>query len=312
MKKIIFVLTYNEGLHWHDNYPCHRYDEFFKDYQLIFLDCGDQESIAHWCHATGSIHHRSENNLGTTGGYNWFMRVGAMLKQPRIAVMQADVQVFDTRPFDIMLADSWTKQDFCFWPNPTRDQWRPNGNAGGDVGQFFSLDPTYFLDNGWLCDENYTVTHFEAMDLWIRMSSNLNQNLIDTHNLLYEFYTDDSLTPEQQLEADRGVFKFHQYTNHTGLHNPWFLKNFDYFQKKWRYDFEQITPEEGFQLFRQHRLDWNPSPWLPGHHPRCAARLNVWRLETERNISVGQLPYPVEHEVNRFYTEWVKTGLITF
>jgi len=309
MRKIIFVLTYNEGEYWHKHYPCHRYKEFFGDHQVIFLDNGSQQSIADWCHATGSIHHRSENNLGTTGGYNWFFRVGAMLQQRRIAVMQADVQVFDTRPFDIMLADHWDKNDFCYWPNQPRKNWF-DGYIDPDVGQFFSIDPIHFLNNGWLCDENYTVTHFESMDLWIRITSEMNSNPAKINNLLYTYFTDPNLSEEQQEKLDQSVYRYFSFTNFQGQHNPWFLKNFDYFQKKWCHNRSPISPKQGYELFRKHGLNWSSTPWLNWDQKGCATKLNTWRLETERNTVVGQLPYPVEYEVNRFYTDFVKTGLI--
>ena len=78
MKKIIFILTFSEGDHWVKYYNLDDYQKYFPDdqYQLIILDNGNQNVVKEWASKTNAIYHRSENNLGTTGGYNWFIRVG--------------------------------------------------------------------------------------------------------------------------------------------------------------------------------------------------------------------------------------------
>jgi hypothetical protein len=122
MKNIIFVLTYSECDRWINHYTTEKYKKYFaEDYQLIFLDNGDQDNIKKWAKDTGSIYHRSENNIGTTGGYNWFIHVGNLLNAPRIAVMQADVLVHNPVALSYLFnkpdGSEWERDDFVYWPN---------------------------------------------------------------------------------------------------------------------------------------------------------------------------------------------------
>ena len=297
MKKIIFILTYREGSHWNQWYTRDNYYKLFpEDCQLIFLDNGNQESIAQWAQEFGAQHHVTENNLGTTGGYNWFIRTGAMLGADRIVVMQADVEVLDRKCFDLLFSPEWTTKDFAYFPNMRRELWRLNG-VDSDVGQFFSLNPKYFLDNDWLCDENYTITHFESVDLWIRMNSGRNLNPLTTHNLLYEFST---------AEQDSSFYNIHSFSSNAGEHSPWFVNNFEYFAKKWCSQLVPMTVEEGLELFNTTGLPWADTPWIRSEDMRAGNCLNHRALDVNRNIRVGQVPYPVEHEVNRYYEKFVR------
>ena len=297
VKKIIFILTYREGNHWNQWYTRENYYNIFpEDCQLIFLDNGNQESIAQWCQEFGAQHHITENNLGTTGGYNWFIRTGAMLGADRIAVMQADVEVLDPKCFELLFNPAWTEQDFVYFPNMPRDMWKPNG-VDSDIGQFFSLNPQYFLDNDWLCDENYTITHFESIDLWVRMNSLRNYNTVKTHNLLYEYST---------VEQDNSFYRIHSLSNNAGEHSPWFVNNFEYFAKKWCHEVDTLTLEQGLELFKDSKLPWSDTPWVKNDNMHAGNCLNRRALDVHRNIRVGQVPYPVEYEVNRYYEKFVR------
>lgn len=297
MKKIIFILTYREGSHWNQWYTRDNYYKLFpEDCQLIFLDNGNQESIAQWAKEFGAQHHVTENNLGTTGGYNWFIRTGAMLGVDRIAVMQADVEVLDRRCFDLLFNPAWTASDFAYFPNMSRELWEPNG-LDPDIGQFFSLNPQYFLDNDWLCDENYTITHFESIDLWVRMNSRRNYNPLIVHNLLNEFSTPDH---------DASFYNIHSFSNNAGEHSPWFIANFEYFAKKWCHQTDLTDLEQGLELFKNAKLPWADSPWVDNINMHAGNCLNRRALDVNRNIRVGQVPYPVEHEVNRYYEKFVR------
>lgn len=298
MKKLIFVLTYKEGPQWCQWYPVdHYYNIFPKDCQIIILDNGNQDCMREWAEQTNNLYHRSENNLGTTGGYNWFIRVGDLMSADRIAVMQADVQVMTPKVFDLLFHPEWGPLDFAYFPNLPRELWNAD-NTDSDVGQLFSLNPKTFLDNDWLCDENYTITHFESIDLWVRMNSLANIVKVQCHNLLYEF--------SSSADEDLKFFKIHSISNSSGEHGPWFKHNYEYFTEKWPQS-QKFTPEEAYRQWCNNpsTLEWGSDPWKdPWKGLRrdwSPVLLHRRRLRTERNIKIGQLPYPVEWEVNRFY-----------
>lgn len=299
MKKLIFVLTYKEGPQWCQWYPVANYYNIFpKDCQVIILDNGSQDCMRDWAEQTNNLYHRSDNNLGTTGGYNWFIRVGELLSADRIAVMQADVQILTPKVFDLLFHPQWQPLDFAYFPNMPRNLWNAD-NTDSDVGQLFSLNPATFLDNDWLCDENYTITHFESIDLWIRMTSEANVAKLRCHNLLEEF----SAGAEEDLE----FYKIHSITNVIGgEHGRWFKHNYEYFSEKWPQS-TSFTPEEAAKHWAEDTKypEWGSDPWKsPWKGLRefwSPVLLHRRRLRTERNIKVGQLPYPVEWEVNRFY-----------
>lgn len=311
MKKPIFILTYNEGKEWCDFYDYRQYHHFFndKDYQLIFLDNGNQESIKEWCERTNSIHFVSENNIGTTGGYNWFIRVGDLLKAPRIAVMQADVQVYDPICFELLfrhpLRDIWNNNDFVYYPNQPRSSW-DKFFKDGDVGQFFSLDPTFFIQNDYLCDENYTVTHFESTDLFIRMLSHHNLNRVIINNLFRYFPNKEANMSYKEHDESKHLMSIQSYTNREGLHNQWLEYNYDYFRKKWMRNLP-IPMDVGIKMWKTRASLWIGPPWEDNNNKKEYEKLLLHRrpLNVHRNINVGQLPYPVEWEVNRFYKEFI-------
>jgi hypothetical protein len=326
MKKIIFVLTYSEGEKWCEYYRLENdaYKNCFPDdYLLVFLDNGNQDSIKNWANATNSIYFRSTNNLGTTGGYNWFMRIGQLLKAPRIAVMQADVVIHNpivvSRLFNQENGDEWNSEDFVYWPNDRKSAWRSDG-VSTDCGQFFSIDPTFFIENDYLCDENYTVTHFESIDLFLRISDRSNNNNPAVfRNLAYMYYPDKDVVNYQTHEYNEDLlYTLGSYSNRLGEHDPWFIYNFPYFQKKWMESMPTIDPVIGKKLlFNEHSPVslWGGSPWCRSEKMMKWRQLLIHRkpLNPHRNIEVGQLPYPVEWEVNRFYLEFVKDGqIVTF
>lgn len=311
MKKPIFVITYNEGKEWCDYYNDHTYSKIFNDpdYQIIFLDNGNQDIIKEWAEKTNSIHFVTENNIGTTGGYNWFIKVGAMLKSPRIAVMQADVQIHNsvclTYLFNHPTKRNYHHDEFVYWPNQPRKYW--NLNLDWDVGQFFSLDPTFFLENNYLCDENYTVTHFESTDLFCRMVSDDNLYPARVVNLL-RFFPDKSPNKDVLENYDNELYTIKSFTNIEGLHDRWFDYNFDYFRKKWMRDLP-LKLDDAKSLWG--RLYIGPA-WVDSEKKEDFAQLLMHKmnLDVHRNINIGQLPYPVEWEINRFYKEKILTNII--
>lgn len=317
MKKVIFVLTYNEGQEWVNNYPIEKYSEYFDDpeYKIIFLDNGNQDVIKNWAEKTNSIYFASENNIGTTGGYNWFIRIGELLESPRIAIMQADVQVFNPVCFRYLFerpdGTPWSHDEFIYWPNNLRHCWRESDNHDPDCGQFFSLNPRFFIDNDYLCDENFTVTHFEATDLFIRMTHRNNYQPAKPFNLLTLYPNVDVHRHWLTGDINNGLYKINSYTNQQGLHDRWFEYNWNYFKKKWANDID-IKPNIAFQLFLKGKAMWITSPWMNEDEKKSYQGIFLHKrgLITKRNTDVGQMPYPVEYEVNRFYIENIKSKKI--
>jgi nucleoside-diphosphate-sugar epimerase len=306
MKKIIFILTYSEGDRW-VNYYGTDYQKYFPtdEYQLIFLDNGNQDIVKNWAEKNNAIYHRSENNLGTTGGYNWFFRVGHLLKAPRIAVMQADVFVRDplaiTYLFNKKDGSDWNKSDFVYWPNTGKSTWSSD-NLCGDVGQFFSVDPTFYIENDYLCDENYTITHFESIDLWIRMTAIDNKFRATPNNLLYLYYPEEDL-----IHNECGVYSYHSFSNRSGEHNEWFEYNWEYFKSKWAKPGFNVDAATAYIMFTHGFNFWQAPPWTKfSNHEFNQLYIHRKPLDPQRNINVGQVPYPVEYEVNRYYNNFVK------
>ena len=316
MKKIIFVLTYSEGDRWINHYTTEKYKKYFaEDYQLIFLDNGDQDNIKKWAKDTGSIYHRSENNIGTTGGYNWFIHVGNLLNAPRIAVMQADVLVHNPVALSYLFnkpdGSEWERDDFVYWPNFGKSTWDENGNLG-DVGQFFSVNPSFFLENEYLCDENYTVTHFESIDLWVRMTNPENKYPAKPNNLLNLYFPEEDL--DTTLDEFCSIYSYYSYSNRNGEHDQWFKYNWEYFEKKYVNQSVNISDEDKFLLLNDGMFKTGPNPWCsapwvttPEMEPWAQLYLHRKVLDPNRNIKVNQLPYPVEWEVNRFYKDYIKS-----
>lgn len=316
MQKIIFVLTYTEGDHWCNFYNDQHYKNIFNDpnYKIVFLDNGNQESISQWCKQTNSIHFVTENNIGTTGGYNWFIKVGALLKADRIIVMQGDIQIHNpiclSYLFQPPFRKKWKSDDFVYWPNSPRAWWTDE-YLDADVGQFFSLNPNFFLTNDYLCDENYTVTHFESTDLYVRMTYTANLNKPNIHNL-FTFFPDKEANYEELNDYSKEFFSIRSFTNKMGLHDKWFDYNYEYHRKKWLRDLP-LTLEQGKIIRSNGGNLWLGPPWNDGSeesYKYSQLLLHRMALDVHRNINVGQLPYPVEWEINRFYNQFVKTGII--
>ena len=320
MKKTIFILTYSEGDRWVEYYNVNDYEKYFPsgEYQIIILDNGNQDVVRDWAIQTNSIYHRSENNLGTTGGYNWFLRVGQLLKAPRIAVLQADVFVHEPTAIKNLFVQyngiPWDSHDFVYWPNQPRNCWT-EGNLCGDVGQFFSLDPNFFIENNYLCDENFTITHFESIDLWRRMTSIFNKYPAIPHNLLNDYYPEEDLVQTEGGKTCK-IYTYHSFSNRSGEHDQWFKYNWEYFKKKWAPPTLNIDAKTGYYMFLGGHHIWGLTPWIktetylkPGEMSYKSMYVHHRPLDPHRNINVNQMPYPVEYEVNKFYINNLKKNV---
>lgn len=308
-KKIVFVLTYSEADHWVNYYTPDMMEKIFPEdeFQLIILDNGHQHIMKEWAIKNKALYHESKNNIGTTGGYNYFLKVGHLLKAPRIAVMQADVFVHDPYAIKYLFnqkdGSEWNDDDFVYFPNKGKDSWSDKGDCS-DVGQFFSVNPTFFVNNNYLCDENYTVTHFESVDLWCRMTRYDNRRPAKPKNLLFLYYKHIDLQ-ENSCE----VYTYHSFSNTCGEHDQWFMYNWDYYKKKWlKSTMHDIDSKTGSQMFRHGLMKWGAMPWVvsPNLEQYGPMLLHHMPLDTSRNTQIGQVPYPVEYEVNAFYLKFIK------
>jgi len=309
-KNIIFVLTYSEAEHWANYYTKKVATECFpaSDTQVIILDNGDQQIMREWAKNNNAIYYKSKNNIGTTGGYNFFIKLGHILKAKRIAVMQADVFVHDHLAIKYLFrkrdGDSWEKDDFVYFPNRGKTSWTEDGDSS-DVGQFFSVNPTFFLMNNYLCDENYSVTHFESVDLWCRMTRSDNPNPAKTHNLLRLYWEDQDLIDDNTCD----VYSYHSFSNTSGEHDRWFDYNWDYYKKKWlKLEMQDIDSAVGRKMFKHGFMLWNNMPWVgkPSDQRFGPMMVHHMPLEPYKNIEIGQVPYPVEFEINAFYNQFIK------
>mgnify|MGYP005674724443 FL=1 len=308
-KKVVFVLTYLEEKEWNKFYPAWTFGQVYPDYKFIVLDNGNQPLMKEWCELTGSYYYGAEHNIGSSGGYNWMFRVAELLKLDRAVLLQADVEIESRECLDKLFDDKWQDNDIPFWPQVPRKEWDTSpDNEGGtyNLGQFFSFNPTYLLENNLLVDENYVVTHFDDADLMRRM---LDAGT-NTHNLLLEYPTLDC-APDKDGKANyvAGMYNMHHFSslqqpdsdNHREwelLNQPyhdrkWFRKNGEVIERSYPYAFDQCSDEGGRTVSKQQlaRLDFNKAEphshkWLP----------------------LGYPPYPVEYEVNRFWEQLTKNS----
>ena len=80
----------------------------------------------------------------------------------------------------------------------------------------------------------------------------------------------------------------------------------EYFAKKWCHEVDTLTLEQGLELFKDSKLPWSDTPWVKNDNMHAGNCLNRRALDVHRNIRVGQVPYPVEYEVNRYYEKFVR------
>jgi hypothetical protein len=301
-KKVVFVLTYLEQKEWNKFYPAWMFNQVYTDYQFIILDNGNQSIMKEWCNLTGSYYYSSEYNIGSSGGYNWIFKSAELLGLKRAALLQADVEIINKECLDKLFDDKWQENDIPFWPQEPRANWDQNpDNEGGtyNLGQFFSFNPTYLLENNLLVDENYVVTHFDDADLMRRML----EAGTKPHNLLLDFPSLDCMPDKDNLaNSVPGLYNMHHFSSKqsgSDNHKEWEVLNQPYHNKKWfknsdhawETPFGHCEPESKPTITDYKRLDYNKKEphshkWLP----------------------LGYPPYPVEHELNRFWEELTKNS----
>ena len=321
-KKVVFVLTYLEAKEWNKFYPAWMFGQVYSDYQFIILDNGNQPLMEEWCNLTGSYYYGAEYNLGSSAGYNWIFRVAELLGLDRAVLLQADVEIINKECLDNLYENphkpqgnnKWDDHEIPFWPQVPRKEWDtdpesielldgsrgPNEGGCYNLGQFFSFNPTYILENNLLVDENYVVTHFDDADLMRRMLDIGTKPI----NLLLNYPTIDVM-PDKDNIANfvPGLYNMHHFSSlqsGSGNHEKWLDLNQPYHDKKWfrkkddviersfPYAFDQCSEEDG-----------KPLPKLQ------LARLDINKTDPHSHkwIPLGYPPYPTEYEVNRFWKE---------
>jgi len=301
-KKVVFVLTYLEAKEWNKFYPAWMFGQVYPDYQFIILDNGNQPLMKEWCELTGSYYYGAEYNIGSSGGYNWIFRVAELLQIDRAVLLQADVEIVSRECLDKLFDKKWQDNEIPFWPQEPRKNWDKNpDNEGGtyNLGQFFSFNPTYLIKHNLLVDENYVVTHLDDAD-WMRRMWEAGTK---TKNLLLDYPTLDCMPDKDELaNFVPGLYNMHHFSSKqsgSNNHREWEVLNQPYHDKKWLKNskhawetpFGQCEPENNPTRTDYRRLDVN----------RTEPHSHKW-------LPLGYPPYPIEHEVNRFWTELTKNS----
>jgi len=286
-KQVVFLLTYCEADFWIQTYPADKFNSEYKDYKFIVLDNGSQDAMAEWCKETNSIYYASEYNIGSTGGYNWIFRVADLLDCKRAVLLQSDVEILDReKTLDVLFDDRFNDYEIPFWPQTQRSEWDEiNIGQVYNLGQFFSFNPKMILSEGFINDENYVVTHYDDADLARRMRDNgvtLSNMLLD-----YPDFDVNRGPVDDEFSASHFVgnlYNIHHISSSTSdNHRDWEEYNMDYWNRKW---------------IREYGGGW------PGPFGLDSSRYNYMEPHSKRWTHLGYPPYPVEHEVNRFWREY--------
>lgn len=281
--KVVFVLTYNEQDLWIKNYPIDTFKNTFSNYKFYIIDNGNQPGIKDWCNETGSYYYACDYNIGSTGGYNFIFRVADLLQLDRAVLTQGDVEIKNTVALDILFEDQWKENQIPFYPQVDKSLWdMHNGGQVYNLGQLFSFNPNFLLFENFINDENYVVTHYDDADLARRMRDSGRVDLINV--LLDRFPEKDCLPDESGSHVVEDLYAIHHYSSlkqeRSTNHQEWLEYNADYHMDKWKGD--GMPAEE---------------PW------DRKEMLNNYRPHSHRWVALGYLPYPVEHEVNRFWKQ---------
>lgn len=276
-KNVIFLLTYCEADEWIKFTPPSKFKENFSNYKFIVLDNGNQPVMEQWCKDTDSIYYSAEQNIGSSGGYNWIFRVASLLKCKRAGLLQADVEVLDVeKVLDVLFDSKWQDNEIPFWPQVPKADWDLyDPGQVYNLGQIFSFNPDYILEHDFLVDENYVVTHFDDADLARRMRD----GGMRLYNQMLDLDVD--VKPEATTHTAPDYYTIHHISSsNSGNHKDWLEYNQEYHTKKW---------------FRDPKYAWE-TPFGDNNY------LNRTKPHSERWTNLNYLPYPVEHEVNRFYS----------
>ncbi len=290
MKKYIFVLTYNEQELWIKNYPKELIETHFNPYNFHFivLDNGNQPLMKAWCREHGFTYYASQHNIGSSGGYNWAFKVAYSMNLDTALFMQADVEVSNAEP--LLLTYNLTKEQgekyFFIWPQQLFSFWDPSsskpwiGEPLHNLGNLVGFNAKAQFEHQCYFDENYVVTHFDDLEFlyWLertnkKMSFKNVPELLNHNNHYYD--NKSSVGGIFVIETPSYIFKVHhasegihqEKTGEARFHSKWLEFNQPYYRNA-------VQPDYVF------REPYDPNRWTRFGYP----------------------PYPVLHEINRFFT----------
>ena len=302
-KKPVFVLTYNEQDLWCANYPVIDFFAEFSEYQFIIIDNGKQQKIKEWCKYTNSYYFATEQNIGSTGGYNWIFKVANLLGYERAVLTQADVELYNTDTLDVLFQSKWDKNTIPFFPQVDKTLWDQTGQVY-NLGQLFSFNASFLLENSFLNDENYVVTHYDDADLLRRMRD----WGVKLKNILFENYPDKDCVDVDGSHVVDGLYAMHHYSSlkqeRSTNHEEWLNYNADYHDTKWGGD--GMPNEYPFEDWTKQDLGNFDSIIGDTYTEQMKFNVNKTLPHSSRWTDLGYLPYPVEHEINRFWTQYLK------
>ena len=284
-KNTIFILTYCEGDWFVDN-AWNSVDH--SNYDFIVLDNGNQEIVKDYCEKNGWEYYASQYNIGSTGGYNWIFRAASMLKLHRAALVQADVEINSIETVDLLFSkntpdDLVDDNSVLMWPQTGPENWYELSDEQKDhifwkmaegcpinLGQIFSFNPDYLIYNNLLNDENYVVTHFDDVDLRERMTLNGLRvcNLAWCLNLSDRWVKSNDGHMTGYID---GLYKIHHISSKKENHQNWLDYNSDYYNEKMAGGTNKLKTNKCHQA----ALRW---------------------------AEAGYPPFPVEHELNRWWS----------
>lgn len=293
MPKYIFVLTYNEQELWNRIYPKDFVDRHFKpnDFHVIMLDNGHQPLMKQWCEQHGFTYHASEYNIGSSGGYNWAFKVAYTMNLDAALFMQADVEVSNAKPLlkTYKLTKRYGHQHFFIWPQHLHGFWDPSientpwiKQPLHNLGNLVGFNALAQFQHQCYFDENFVVTHCDDVEFvhWLgsnhkAMSCKNVAALLHHTNHYYE-----------QTSEMRGIFVIESLTYTFKVHHA---SQTIEFQRSGERDFHQWWLEFNDSYYRENirsgvvvRRPYDPSRWTRFGYP----------------------PYPVQHEIRRFFSEY--------
>lgn len=285
IKNTIFILTYCEG-DFFTNSAWSSVDH--SEYNFIVLDNGKQNDVKEYCEQNDWEYYASEFNIGSTGGYNWIFRAASMLNLNRAALVQADVEINSMETVDLLFSknipdDLVNENSILMWPQTGPENWYELSDRQKDsiywqmiegcpinLGQIFSFNPNYLIYNNLLNDENYVVTHFDDIDLRERMTL----NSLRVCNLAWCLNMSDKWIKNNDGDMTGyvdGLYKIHHISSSKENHQNWYDYNLKYYEEK------MASNTEGLKT-------------------------NKWPQAALRWTELGYPPFPVEYELNRWWS----------
>lgn len=286
------MLTYNEQDMWVKNYPKHFVDTYFKpnDFHFIVLDNGNQPLIKQWCKENNYTYYASEYNIGSSGGYNWAFKIAYSMNLDTALFMQSDVELNNAEPLIITynLTKAFGKENFFIWPQQLYAFWDKTiskpwiGERLHNLGNLVGFNALAQYQHQCYFDENFVVTHCDDLEFlyWLDLTNKKMsyKNVPELLNHTNHYYQNNNGVGDIfVIDSPSYSFKVHhasqfiqqQLTGETQFHNKWLEINQPYYR-------------ETVQANEVVRKPYDPSRWTRFGYP----------------------PYPVLHEINRFFDQY--------